>query len=143
MSFGKFKLRIAATVIAGLSSLGIYFYPNELKLMDALPEAHEQVWVIEDNELELLFNRPVDPDKSVVLVTDPQGKMIVDKLETYKGVLLQVKTKSPYAPHGYMPGTYEVRWIVQAVDGKKADGKFHFHLKDSHAGHGGHHEAKH
>jgi methionine-rich copper-binding protein CopC len=135
----KYKLRVLASIVAAGGSAGIYLYPTELKLLDAMPASHEQVWVIEDNELELLFNRPVDPAKSVVLVTDPGGKMIVEKLETYKGVLLQVKTKSPYAPHGYMPGTYDVRWIVQAMDGKKADGKFHFHLKDSHAGHRGQH----
>jgi hypothetical protein len=79
----KYKLRVLASIVAAGGSAGIYLYPTELKLLDAMPASHEQVWVIEDNELELLFNRPVDPAKSVVLVTDPGGKMIVEKLHAW------------------------------------------------------------
>jgi methionine-rich copper-binding protein CopC len=132
----KFKMRIMATVIAALGSLGIYFYPGELKLMEALPAHHEKISAIEDNELELLFNRPVDAAKCSVQVIDPNDKMITEKLETYKGVLLQVKTKSPYRPYGYVPGSYNVRWACEAMDGKKADGSYHFHMEDHHAKHG-------
>lgn len=134
----RYKLRVLASIIAALGSVGVYLYPNELKLLESNPDPHAQVWAMDHNEIELLFNRPVDAAKSVVIVTDPNGKMIVDGLETYKGVLLTVNIKSPYAPVGFAPGTYDVRWIVQAVDGKKADGSFHFHLKDHMHGHGGH-----
>jgi methionine-rich copper-binding protein CopC len=137
----KFRMRVLATLVAAMGGLGVYLYPNELKLLDANPANHDQVWVIEDNEIELLFNRPVDPAKSQVTVTDQNGKQIVDRLETYKGVLLQVKTKSPYAPRGYVVGNYDVRWEVVAVDGKKARGSFHFHMRDSGHSHG--HPAKH
>jgi methionine-rich copper-binding protein CopC len=140
MTFRKYRMRVLAAVIAAGSSVGVYLYPNELKLLETNPAHHEQVWIIEDNEIEMLFNRPVDPAKSTVTVTDPNGKQIVDRLAVYKDVLLQVKTKSPYAPTGYVPGNYDVRWEVQAVDGKKAGGAFHFHMKDSGHSHGGSHK---
>jgi methionine-rich copper-binding protein CopC len=132
----KYKLRFLATLVAAFGSAGVYLYPNELKLLETNPEQHEKVWALDHNEIELLFNRPVDAAKSVVIVTDPNGKMVVDELETYKGVLLQVKISSPYKPHGFIPGTYEVRWIVQAENGMKADGTFHWHMQDSGHSHG-------
>jgi methionine-rich copper-binding protein CopC len=125
----RYKLRVLATIIAAFGSAGVYLYPNELKLLETNPDPHAQVWALDHNEIELLFNRPVDADKSVVTVTDPNGKMIVSSLETYKGVLLTVNISSPYKPHGFAHGTYEVRWAAVAENGMKADGSFHFHLK--------------
>jgi methionine-rich copper-binding protein CopC len=132
----KLKISIFAGVLSALGSMGIYFYPDSMVLMEALPAQHDSIEAIDDNEIELLFNLPVDVAKSEVKVTDPNGHQIVKRLELYKGLLVSAKMASPYAPHGYAPGAYRVQWRVTSINGKVAEGQLSFHMSDHWKRHG-------
>jgi methionine-rich copper-binding protein CopC len=133
----RFKLQIIAGLLSVLGSFGIYLWPNSVVLIESDPSG--QAREIEDNEIWMVFNRPVDVAKSSVTVTDPNGHVITTGLATKDltdGFLLVVKTKSPYPPYAYVPGDYQVKWVVVVDNGKRGEGAFSFHMEDHAAHHG-------
>jgi methionine-rich copper-binding protein CopC len=119
------KLAAAAALVASLAAGGVYLYPEEMKLLASDPEPHQTV-LLNDNELELLFNKPVDLGKSVVTVTDEAAYNVAKSLYMDKGVLV-VRMKAK-ARSGYEHGNYNVRYYVTSTDGKVGKGGYAFHV---------------
>lgn len=130
----KYKSWLLAIALSVAASLGIYFYPSQVLVMSN-PEPDEQVWSL-DGEVELLFGRPIVLEGSTVSVKDPDGKEVVDRLETLEGLiegdkrfLLTVHLKSPNAPLGLTFGTYTVVYRVKGDVGE-AVGSFKFTTRE-------------
>jgi methionine-rich copper-binding protein CopC len=129
------KLASLAAFVASLAAGGIYLYPTEMRLLESDPAPSARIHHHTSNEIELLFNKPVDLAAAMVDVSDPNGAKVSDgKPWVEEGVLVQ-RLKAPTSA-GYRSGEYRVRFYVKATDGKKAKGAFSFYNDHEHgAGH--------
>jgi methionine-rich copper-binding protein CopC len=125
------KLASLAAFIAGLAAGGVYLYPTEMRLLESDPASGQHIPHHTSNEIELLFNKPVDLSAAYIAVSDPKGAEVADgKPWVEEGVLVQ-RLKAPTSS-GYRPGQYRVTYYVKATDGKKAKGAFSFYNDHEH-----------
>jgi methionine-rich copper-binding protein CopC len=128
------KLASLAAFVASLAAGGVYLYPTEMRLLESDPAASAHIHHHSSNEIELLFNKPVDLSAAYIAVSDPHGAKVSDgKPWVEDGVLVQ-RIKAP-TKDGYMPGQYRVTYNVKATDGMKAKGVYSFYNDHEHGGH--------